>query len=232
MPYTFYDEIARALEIVSRASTESFPDLMSRFCARPNGRRELLQMLKARFDYVESFPELLMNATRFHRELSTIPHLDEIVTTNWDRYFEDFCGATPFVSPEHSVFWNMPGRKVFKIHGSVNSDSSIVATNEDYERSHDELTKGLMGSNLKMLLATKVVVFVGYSLRDSDFVRIYDFLKTETQGLLPHAYAVSTSAESADRFKSLGLTPIVTDGAFFFEILKRDLVAEMRGARR
>ncbi len=226
MPYSFYDEVAVDLGQDPKSITTSFPDLMTQYCSQPNGRRKLLQKLKARFDYIESFPFLLNTATRFHQELSTIPHLDDIVTTNWDSYFERICGAVPFVSPPDFVFWDMPGRKVFKIHGSVTSYSSIVATNEDYDKCHENLTRGLVGSNLKMLLATKVVVFVGYSLRDHDFSRIYDFLKDEMRDMIPHAYAIAISHESADRFRSLGLSPIVTDGTFFLQVLKSHLAAE------
>jgi len=226
MPYTFYDEIARQLGKDPKTITTSFPALMSEYCKQPNGRRKLLQAIKARFDYIQSFPGILGTATRFHTEISTIPHLKEIITTNWDPFFELFCGATPFVAPEDFVFWNMPGRKVFKIHGSVTSYGSVVATNEDYKKCHKQLVRGLIGSNLKMLLATKVVVFVGYSLRDYDFLRIYDFLKKEMKEMLPHAYVVTISSDSADRIRSMGLTPIITDGAYFFRVLKGHLAAE------
>jgi hypothetical protein len=226
MPYTFYEDIALDLGKNPKQIKTPFPELMSEYCNRTNGRRNLLQKLKARFDYIEAFPNLIYAATRFHQELSTIPHLDDIVTTNWDPYFETCCGATPFVAAEDFVFWNMPGRKVFKIHGSVNSYSSIVATNEDYARCHKQLTKGIIGSNLKMLRATKVVVFFGYSLRDHDFSRIYDFLKQEMKNMLPHAYAITVSSESAERFSSLGLTPVITAATFFLQILKSHLVAE------
>jgi NAD-dependent SIR2 family protein deacetylase len=226
MPYTFYDQVASELGLDPRSITTSFPDLMTKYCSQPNGRRKLLQKLKERFDYIESFPDLLRSATRFHQELSTIPHLDDIVTTNWDSYFERFCGAVPFVSPADFVFWNVPGRKIFKLHGSVSSYGSIVATNEDYDKSHTQLTAGIVGSNLKLLLATKVVVFVGYSLRDYDFERIYEFLRNEMGELLPQAYVITLANESADRFRSLGLIPIVTDGTYFLHVLKDHLASD------
>jgi hypothetical protein len=226
MPYTFYDEIARELGCNPKGLTTPFPELMSQYCRLPNGRRMLLKKLKGRFDYIEAFPGLLQMATRFHQTLSTIPHLDDIVTTNWDSYFERFCGATPFVSAEDFAFWDMPGRKVFKLHGSVHSYGSVVATTEDYARNEKQLTKGLIGSNLKMLLATKVVVFVGYSLRDPDFLRLYNLLKKEMGAVLPRAYAVTVSTEAAEHSSSLGLTPIVTSGTFFIEVLKKHLVAK------
>ena len=50
---------------------------MSRFCPdRPDGRQRLLERILARLRYVESFPELYQQATRFHRELSTLFYVD------------------------------------------------------------------------------------------------------------------------------------------------------------
>jgi len=128
-PHTFYEEIAAELGI-DLSEDLPFPALMSRFC-RIRGRRELLIRIKKRFDYLDSFPEVCSRASRFHETVSTIPFLQEIFTTNWDELFEDVCGATPIVSSEDYAFWDLPGRKVFKLHGSVSHYGSIVATEED-----------------------------------------------------------------------------------------------------
>jgi hypothetical protein len=69
MPFTFYEEIATKLGHDPKTITTTFPDLMSEFCAQPNGRRELLQAIKARFDYIEAYPSLIETAARFHVEL-------------------------------------------------------------------------------------------------------------------------------------------------------------------
>ena len=67
-------------------------------------RGELLRLIKSHFDYFSSFPELYNIATRFHRELSTIWQLENIITTNWDTFFEDECAAIPFVSAKDFAF--------------------------------------------------------------------------------------------------------------------------------
>lgn len=226
MPCTFYEDVAIELGLDARSSDRSFPDLMSQYCRQGDGFRKLLQKLRERFDYIESFPALREAATRFHVELSTIPQVENVITTNWDSYFERYCGATPFVSPTDFAFWDMPGRKVFKLHGSVSNYGSIVATKESYTQSHKELTRGVIGGYLKLLLATKTVVFVGYSLRDHDVLRIYQYLQREMGQLLPQAYAVTISENVADRFRTLGIMPIVTDATYFVHCLKNELVAE------
>src|SRR5439155_7591185 len=119
------------------------------------------------------------SATAFHRALSTSWQVKDIVTTNWDDYFEGECAATPFVTAEDFAFWGLPGRRVLKIHGSVSGLGSIVVTREDYERCFQSLSTGLLGSSLRMMLATKTFLFVGYSVADSDLVNILRLLTVE-----------------------------------------------------
>src|ERR1051326_6856064 len=98
-PWTLYDEVHEDLGLAA-TDKPPFPRLMSLYCIRPDGRRNLLEKIRARFAYVQSFPELYRTATRFHRELATLFQIDIYVTTNWDSYFEKECGATPFVNAE------------------------------------------------------------------------------------------------------------------------------------
>ena len=51
--------------------------------------------------------------------------------------------------------------------------STLIATDEDYERREEDFRTSALGSTLKHLLETTVVVFVGYSLTDPDFQSVY-----------------------------------------------------------
>lgn len=211
---------------IEKSQHISFSNLMSEFCKQPNGRSKLLQKIKNRFDYVNSFPELYRTTTDFHRELSTIYPVNEIITTNWDDYFEKECGAVPIVSPEDFAFWDYPDRKVFKIHGSINNYGSIVATEQDYKKCYGKLRSGLIGSSLKLVLATKVVLFLGYSFGDEDFNKIYKLLKKEMKGILPHAYVITLDSDLKEKFSKLNITPIITDATYFISIIKKHLIKE------
>ena len=221
-PWTFYDEIHAALGM-SHEDKPGFPKLMSLYCKRPDGRRELLEKLRARLSYIRSFPELYRTATRFHRELSTLFYVDTYFTTNWDDYFERECGATPFVNADDFAFWNTRGRKVFKLHGSVSNFGSVVATDGDYQRARRQLERGTLGAALKLMLATKTIIYVGYSFTDYDFLMIHRYISRELKQVPPAAYIVSLDRSAETRFRSLGLTPIFTDGAHFVRILKQHL---------
>ncbi len=217
---TFRDRIAA--ELPEGEPDESFPALMQRY-TETKSRRELLQRIVERFDYIDAFPELRDNATRFHRELATLFYVQDIVTTNWDPYFEQETGALPFVTDKDFALSDMPGRRVFKIHGSVMNLGSIIATEPDYTRCYRDLNRNVVGATLKHLLATKSVLFVGYSFRDSDFSRIYRFIKNQMADVLPRSYVVSPVGPPAGAGGN-DAQFIQTDASYFVERLKTELV--------
>lgn len=197
-----------------------FPSLMTEFCRiNKNGRQKLLQKIKFRFDYCQQFSELYNQASEFHRELSSIYYLKDIITTNWDDYFEKETRAIAITIPEDFAFYNLPDRKVFKIHGSISNYGTLVATKEDYNKCYSALNKGILGSYLKTILATKTVVFIGYSFKDFDFQKIYSYLKRELKDLIPHIYVVTID----EKFQKDNATIINTSGTFFIAALRLHL---------
>lgn len=221
---TFYEEIL--LDVGPIGLNSSFPDLMTLYCEKPNGRINLLEKIASRFRTIAAFPEMNGVASRFHRELGTFFPVKNIVTTNWDTYFEDVCKATPFVTHADLAFWEGARRRVLKIHGSISNYGSIVATAQDYAKCKRSLSTGMIGSLLKSILATQTVLFVGYSMTDSDFNYIYNFVKKQMQGMHRQAYVVTPFEREAEKFQGLGLKPLVTDGAYFFSLIKSHAIAQ------
>lgn len=220
---TLYSELKYDLNVPKEKEIE-FPDLVSQFCNQINGRKLFLKKVKKRFDYVHQYSENYRMATDFHRELATIWTINTIITTNWDDYFERECSAIPIVTPDDFAFFDINERKVFKIHGSINNYGSIIASRDDYEKCYKALSKGVIGSFLKTILATKVVLFIGYSFRDFDFVKIYEYLKKELRDVIPHSYIISLDPKVPENLKKLKTTLIKTDGTHFIRVLKKHLL--------
>ncbi|MZI93787.1 hypothetical protein F9817_11345 [Vibrio sp. CAIM 722] len=218
----FYQEVAREIDAIDKGW--SFPKLMQEFCKQPNGRMKLLQMLRSRFKTIDSFPELQNSATSFHKSIGTLYSVRNIVTTNWDTYFEDFSHSTPFVLDSDLAFWEVAERRVLKIHGSIDNLSTVVATEDDYSECTKRLNEKLIGGMLKTILATQTVIFVGYSMRDSDFHEIYSLVKEQMDLLHRQAYVVTPFKDEAKRFEDAGLIPIITDGTYFLELVKDEAV--------
>lgn len=222
LPFSFYTSIKEELGV--KDETISFSDLMQQYCSLPNGRKKLLKGIRERFNYINSFPELKRQATAFHRELAQIYPLKTIITTNWDTYFEDYCGAIPITIPEDFAFWDDNSRCVLKIHGSIQNLSSIIATSEDYKKRFSELQNGIVGATLQSILATKTVVFIGFSFGDEDFSQIIDYLREEMGEIFPHIYVVTLDEALKDRLAYKNSTFIVTSGTYFLHQLKLDLI--------
>jgi hypothetical protein len=216
-PESFYEEIEARLR--DDASNEPFPVVMQQF-EDLYGRAELVKTMLERIDYVSTFLSLQNRSTAFHQEIATIGQLDAIFTTNWDDFFERFSGARSFVLDADFAFFEMPGRRVMKVHGSTSNLSTIVATTADYARREADLGSSVMGAKLRDFLSTKVIVFIGYSLTDSDFQSVYRSVIERMGGFRPSAYVV-TPVESVPT--DFGLTHLRTDGGHFAHLLKSAL---------
>ena len=224
-PDRFYDEVADAAGITDG---RPLPQLVDAFEVRPNGRQKLIELIVKRFEYIDSFRELRDLATRFHRELSTMPYIGGIITTNWDRYFENECGATPFVYQSDVPFYEFAKRPVLKIHGSIDNFASIVASTADYAACEERLREGALGAVLKQIFATKTVIFCGYSATDTDLLNIYNAVRTGLGAFARTHYLVSPFLTDSDRERltSLNIIGVKTDGTHFLSTIKDHMVSK------
>jgi NAD-dependent SIR2 family protein deacetylase len=94
----------------------------------------------------------------------------EVLTTNIDQLYE-LAAVVPLLPKKLSVLpWKrMPDRPpwLLKMHGDLDN-ADLVFTEEDY--TNFEKDHGALGAVLQALLITRHLVFVGYSLRDKNFV--------------------------------------------------------------
>jgi hypothetical protein len=217
--HTFYDEIRS--ELGDGNHEMPFPDLMSAFVSRFS-RADLLTAFVRRLRYIDSHPFFYRRATRFHRAVGQIPFFSEIVTTNWDDYFETQTGAIPLVQGSDFDYWDLQQRKVLKVHGSVLNPGSVVATREEYDRSLDALRSGALGTAARHLMTTHSVVFVGYSLRDDDIRQVIEALRDDLNTAARPTYFVHPNPTFVAPLP--GAEVIHTSAAYFVELLDRALV--------
>ena len=218
-PNSLYNELAAELGI--KKSKPPFPDLTQRYCQRPDGRFELFKRIQNRFDNIFKFSDLWMQASKFYQELATMPYLRTFITTNWDRHFEEICHAKPFVYDADMRFWEVPYRKVLKIHGTIDNYSSMVVTRDDYDKSLNDLQNSLIGAKLKELFTTRTCIFVGYSMDDDDFKAIFEFVKAGQGKFKKMHYLVAPDAGNRTHYENI--STIRTDGTYFLKIIKEHL---------
>jgi NAD-dependent SIR2 family protein deacetylase len=217
--HTFYEQIQSELKTTNNPT---FPQLMTEYCALPDGRLKLLQKIKERFEYFTSFDDFYRPMTRFHKAVSALFMIEDIITTNWDDFFERECSIDAFVYDSDIAFWSASSRRLMKIHGSISNLGSIVATEDDYQKSYKRLNDGPLGAQLKTLIATKTIIYVGYSLSDSNYLRLLRNISKMMSGNIRQSYFV---APSIDRNKlnsaPIPLVAIEADGADFFDQIRQ-----------
>lgn len=107
-----------------------------------------------------------------HGLLAGLP-VTESVTTNYDQLFEAACAAAgrPLaVLPREPA--ETRGRWLLKMHGCVSRPDDIILTRQNYLRY--AVRNAALAGIVQAMLITKHMVFLGFSLRDDNFLRIVD----------------------------------------------------------
>jgi len=110
-------------------------------------------------------------STEFHDKLAAIPHFKTIVTTNYDTLIEDAYNSNGqlLFLPKHIPYISKDKVNIFKVHGDLTEPDSVIITKTDYNnffKSNSESDP--FWSVIKERLATKTVLFIGYSIEDSN----------------------------------------------------------------
>lgn len=106
-----------------------------------------------------------------HQLLASLP-VDEIVTTNYDTCLErafDDAGRELRVLPRQRG--GGAPRWLLKLHGSIDDKKRIVLSRGDYLRFEGE--GAALAGVVQALLLTRHMLFVGYSLQDDNFHRLF-----------------------------------------------------------
>lgn len=129
------------------------------------GEEELLNKIKYNFDTPEK-------PKKVHTDIWKLPNVKWIYTTNWDCLIEDALGKpqqTPQIITNASKIRDIPeGRRVvFKPHGCARTSENrneFVITRNDYLNYSNK--RPLEWLRTQYDIATKVFLFLGYSLND------------------------------------------------------------------
>ena len=87
---------------------------------------------------------------------------------------------------------------VFKPHGDVADSDSIILTREQYRQLLPQGERHHALESLKMLLASRPVVYLGFGLRDPDFMYVRDLLTNTYKGGTRDHYAIMADISEAE----------------------------------
>jgi hypothetical protein len=177
----------------------TFPEVMEKYCQQKDGGKKH-RLIRQAIEYIEPFSlpgDESRRASLVSSTLSKIPYFKTFVTTNWDPFLERYLDVlVPMVEDRDIAFWDDRKRQVLKIHGCISRPYSLVATEKDYV--------GCMTNNpviftkLRDLMATKTFLFLGYSMRDSDFREVWLSITERLGAFSKLAYAVMPHVSDED----------------------------------
>lgn len=102
--------------------------------------------------------------------------IDGIITTNWDSLIEDIFikeNMVTFIGQKKLLFSNpMEVSEIYKIHGCSSEPDSLVLTEDDYKEFNKR--NAYLAAKLLTIFIEHPVVFIGYSLGDTNIIRILE----------------------------------------------------------
>lgn len=132
------------------------------------------------------------------------------VTTNYDNLIEESLRQwlpdhyfRPPVTNRHltemaEVVHARANNFVFKPHGDAADSESIILTREQYRQLLPEGERHAALESLKMILATRPVVYLGFGLRDPDFLYMRDLLANTYKGGTRDHFAIMADISEAE----------------------------------
>ena len=113
-----------------------------------------------------------------HALLRSLP-TDSVLTTNYDNLYEMAYKSASFTGNKLSILPYNPQlnseRFLLKMHGCINHPDDIVLTRKDYMRYSQK--RSVLGGVLQSTLLTKHLLYVGFSLTDSNFQTLFDTVR-------------------------------------------------------
>jgi len=164
----------------------SLADIAEEFVQIKADRGQLINILTQHYQ-----PKLA--EAKYHQILPQIPHLKTIITTNYDSLFESVYGnkarkiltSADIPSPIDNV-------EIFKVHGDLDNPDSLIITKSDYKRFFaDSTINNAYWSVVAERITSKTVLFVGYSLEDTNVQILFDKITDQLKGSRKEAFFIS-----------------------------------------
>ncbi len=160
-----------------------------------------------------------------HEHLPLIPHFHKIITTNYDTLLEDAYGPNNcYVVRNTNDCVNLPSDKtqIFKIHGDFVERDNIIITKNDYTSFFTHKRNSLLWDLIQTELLTKDILFIGYSLEDSNIFEIIKKLKIETNGKTRKFYLI------APGLKKYKIERLAKTNVIYYDAVASDLLSKLK----
>ena len=183
--YAGYPSGAKLAEILYNGLTEDFKDELDFTYDLPKLSEEIYNLKGGNKNYlIEVLKREIQKSptsTQTHQLLAKIPHFKTIITTNYDTLIESTNKNIEVVrrSKDYPIV-DTKKQILFKIHGDLTNTERIILTNSDYNN-YFSTSQGdtVFWNAVKDKLASNHVLFIGYSMEDSNINVILEKIVNE-----------------------------------------------------
>lgn len=158
------------------------------------GRNQLIDILRLLFQFERK-------DMSDHESLSHIPHIRRIFTTNYDTLLEETYGDSGVVIKRNEDISKHDEGKttIYKVHGDLEDPDNMILTKKDYVKFYTKQPNTLIWDVLKGTIATGPLLFIGYSLDDSNLGYLLERLVTESRGNNYPVYLIAPGLPTVKR---------------------------------
>lgn len=212
----------------------NLPDLAEEIYRVKGGNKNyIIKTLKGIFDESDNLSET-------HDIISKIPHFKSIITTNYDRLFENYYNnnGNLILNESNIPYINKDQTPIFKVHGDLSNPNSIIITKTDYNQFFKENSENnTFWTVIKERLSTNAILFLGYNLEDPNISVIFDRISDSLNENRKECFLVSPNLPS-HKVKDLlrkGITYIDSTAEELFndliKSLKDNIVEDLENKR-
>lgn len=175
-------------------------DYVSNEFEQMRDRAALILTLKDTFSFT---PKDLSNQLT----LTKIPHIHNIITTNYDTLLEDAYGGDCVVVRSAQDCTELPKDKViiYKIHGDFSDTDNLIVTKNDYRKYFAEKSDNSLWKLVQSFILTNDILFIGYSLEDDNVFTILENIQKDTNQHKENLYLISPSVTKSKQNMLKGL---------------------------
>lgn len=171
------------------------------------GRKEYVELSRQVFCFDQN-----LQPNEIHEILISLG-IRKFITTNYDNLLEKEAQKQKVIyeviAKDEDIPYKREEREIIKMHGDFLSDNFVLK--EDDYLNYSENFK-LMETYIKAVIASNVVLFVGYSFNDPDTKQIFNWIKSILKEDFQRAYMLEVSAQydpnNEEYYKNLGVNVI------------------------
>ena len=166
-------------------------------------------------------------STEIHDLLVRIPHIKDIITTNYDPLFEiTYAGRSKIIIHDQDVpLLSTTEVNIIKIHGDLSYPETTVITKSDYAKFYKLDTSSPFWSLIINKISTNVLVFIGYGYEDPNIWAICDHVSSYLLSSRKDAYLIAPDfpAHKVEFLKRKGITYLDMEAGVFFKELYENI---------